>query len=323
MTDHTEVVIGIDIGGTSTRAVVVGRNGEVGPVSRAPGANPSTRTRAELVKAARSAVRIAIESFSGETLRGLMISALVVGMAGLDPTRRTDFEDLLGDALKPIASLASTIAPVLHTDAEIMFAAGTRATNGIVLIAGTGAIAARVASWREVATVDGHGWRLGDYGSGYSIGAGVVKRVLNHLDGRDMPTTVTPLVLDRLGLNPKVETTQDSTNLRWAIVRATMPMHPSEIASFSDVVVQAHADADPAAVALIDAAADELSRTVLALTPGPQEPIVLGGGMLAAGPLVDAVIARLRNHSLQPTPLSVEPVMGAIRIARASARWPS
>jgi glucosamine kinase len=317
--DPTEIIIGIDIGGTSTRAVVVGRNGVAGPISRSPGANPSTRTTAELTDATRSAVHSALQGFASETLRALTVRAVAIGLAGLDPTRHRELEALLGPAVNIDPDNAPTVRPILRTDAEIMYAAGSELPSGIVLIAGTGAIAARVVSWRETRSIDGHGWRLGDLGSGYWIGAGVLRRVLNDLDGRDTPTAMTPLALKRLALAPLPDA--DASALRWAIVRTTMAMHPSDIAALSDVAVEAHADADPAAVKLISAAADELVRTVLALQPIPGEPIILGGGMFAAGPLLDTVVYQLEQHALVATPLTVEPVMGAIRIAKAAAGW--
>ena len=77
--DGTEVVIGIDIGGSSTRAVARDRNGSVGPIGRADGGNPSTRHTEEIAAAVNSATDRALAG-----RRRPDVGAVVVGLAGLE-----------------------------------------------------------------------------------------------------------------------------------------------------------------------------------------------------------------------------------------------
>ena len=310
--DGTEVVLGIDIGGSSTRAVARHRNGTVGPIGRTEGGNPSTRRPEEIAAAVRSATHRALDG-----RRHPNVGAVVVGLAGLDEARRGELEATIRAAVRAVGI---QVEPLLRTDAEIAFAAGSESPNGLVLIAGTGAIVARIGNRREVATVDGHGWQLGDVGSGYWLGAAVLRRVLEALDGRQPPTAMTAAVLERIGAHPEADVQAEggAGDDRWRIIRATLHMHPSEIAMFSGVALSGN---DEAAHALVADAAGELERSILALQPVEHELIVLAGGLLREARLVDQLVARLGPRGLMTTRLDVEPVMGAARLAADAAGW--
>ena len=313
--DGTEVVLGIDIGGSSTRAVARHRNGTVGPIGRTEGGNPSTRRPEEIAAAVRSATDRALDG-----RRHPNVGAVVVGLAGLDEARRGELEATIRAAVRAVGI---QVEPLLRTDAEIAFAAGSESPNGLVLIAGTGAIVARIGNRREVATVDGHGWQLGDVGSGYWLGAAVLRRVLEALDGRQPPTAMTAAVLDHLAIRTgadarRADVSGEDDDPRWQIIRATLHMHPSEIAMFSGVALSGN---DEAAHALVADAAGELERSILALQPVEHELIVLAGGLLREARLVDQLVARLGPRGLMTTRLDVEPVMGAARLAADAAGW--
>lgn len=313
--DGTEVVVGIDIGGSSTRAVAVDRDGSPGPIGRSDGGNPSTRGTGEIAAAVRSAMGTALAGWHRPT-----VVAIVVGLAGLDETRRAELEGTIQAAARSHGAL---VEPLLRTDAEIAFAAGSASSDGLVVIAGTGAIVARIRNRREVATVDGHGWRFGDAGSGYWLGAAVLRRVLEALDGRRPPTAMTTTVLEHIASRsdasaPAAESSGDPGDPRWRIIRATLHMHPSEIATFAGIALS---EDDDAALALIDDAVVELERSVLALRPVALEPIVLAGGLLREGRLAAALRERLRSRGMTAVELEVEPVMGAVRLAADAVGW--
>lgn len=310
--DSSEVVVGIDIGGTSTRAVAVDRNGVAGSIGRSEGGNPSTRRADEIAAAVNSAIDTALAGWHRPA-----VVALVAGVAGLDESRRSELESTIRAAARSHA--VGTEARV-RTDAEIAFAAGSMTPDGLVVIAGTGAIAARIRNRREVATVDGHGWKLGDAGSGHWLGQAVLRRVLEALDGRRPPTMMTAAVLDRIPASSETDTNAagGSADDRWRIIRATLHMHPSEIAMYAGIALS---EVDDAARALVNTAVAELERSVLALHPMAGEPIVLAGGLLHDGRLVDELVARLGANGLAAAALEVEPVIGAARLAADAAGW--
>ena len=314
--DVTDVVMGIDIGGSSTRAVAMDRNGVAGPIGRSAGGNPSTRRTEEIAAALSSAMDAALAGWHRSS-----VGAIVVGLAGLDESHRPELEATIRAAVR---SIGVHVEPLLRTDAEIAFAAGTVSPDGLILIAGTGAITARIRNRREVATVDGHGWRLGDAGSGYWLGAAVLRRVLEALDGRRPPTAMTAAVLHHIASRAGTDahrgnTAGEADDPRWRIIRATLPMHPSDVATFAGIALSGH---DDAARALVDDAAAELERSALALGPRAGEPIVLAGGVLRGSRLAGVLCERLAAHGLTATPLDVEPVTGAAALAADAVGWP-
>lgn len=307
--------MGVDIGGSSTRAVAIDRNGVAAPIGRSTGGNPSTRRTEEIAAAVGSAMDAALAGWHRPS-----VVAIVVGLAGLDEARRSELEGTIRTAAR---SRGVDAEPLLRSDAEIAFAAGSASPDGLVVIAGTGAIAARIRNRNEVATVDGHGWQLGDAGSGYWLGAEVLRRVLEALDGRRPPTAMTAAVLDHIAPRPGrhapgAESAGETGDARWRIIRATLHMHPSEIAAFAGIALSRD---DEAARALVDDAAAELERSVLALRPVTHEPIVLSGGLLREGRLAAALLERLRSRGLTAVELDVEPVMGAATLAAHAAGW--
>ena len=86
----------------------------------------------------------------------------------------------------------------VHGDALVAYASGTAAPDGTVLIAGTGAITAQVHELRLDRIADGHGWLLGDAGSGFWLGREAVRRLLADLDAGRAPGALATTVLTEL-----------------------------------------------------------------------------------------------------------------------------
>jgi glucosamine kinase len=171
-------VLGLDIGGTWTRVLAVdAADGErLGSGHRA-GANPITHG----VTAASRHISAAVDDALRDAgLSGWDIERCVAGMAGAsklagDPEAARAIERLwTGSGL--------TCEVEVVSDVTTAFAAGSADPDGSVLLAGTGAIAATMARRRPVALHGGHGWLLGDEGSGYWIGRQAVRATLVALD---------------------------------------------------------------------------------------------------------------------------------------------
>lgn len=78
-------------------------------------------------------------------------------------------------------------APRLTGDVELAYAAGTSRPDGTALISGTGAVAALFHDFTMVRCADGHGWLLGDRGSGFWLGRAAVRTALSAVDRGDLP----------------------------------------------------------------------------------------------------------------------------------------
>ncbi|MFD0659213.1 hypothetical protein [Thermocatellispora tengchongensis] len=79
--DDVKVVLGVDAGGTSTRAMVASPDGLRAARASGPGGNPSARGVEAACAAIAGAVTRALEAYGG----GPEIAAAVLGVAGHEP----------------------------------------------------------------------------------------------------------------------------------------------------------------------------------------------------------------------------------------------
>ncbi|UQS27518.1 ATPase [Amycolatopsis thermalba] len=291
-------VLGVDAGGTSTRALAVAADGTVLGTGRAGGANPNSHPPAEAVANLAAAIRAAAE-VPGRA------SACVIGMAGTskltDPAVAALFDATWRDL--------GLDRVVVLTDAEVAFASATDAPDGTVLIAGTGSIAGRIRKRRMVATEGGYGWLLGDEGSGFWLGREAVRGTLAAL-GRDGDLgPLATAVLAEAGI--------DATDRRYAwrrLITVANAEPPVRLARFAPLV----AVDDPAAADIVERAADLLVATALATRePGEDTPVVLVGSVLGEGSRVgERVRAKLAGLEVRT---SSDGVFGAAWLAAVEA----
>jgi glucosamine kinase len=275
-----DLVIGVDAGGTGTRAVLFAGEA-LGRGAAGPG-NPCL-TGVGAVAEIAAAVREALGTHAPAR-----VAAMVVGLAG---------DSALDDPAIRAAFAASWRAiglrcPVeLVGDAVTAFAAGCTARSGAVLIAGTGAVAARVDGLRVTQVADGLGFLLGDEGSGAWMGLQAVRAAARS------SSPLGDAVLAHAGVRTREELPG------WA-GRQT----PSGFAALAPIVCGVE---DPAARAITDEAANRLLATLSEVDRGT-EPVVLAGGLLvAATPVRARVCAALGNRAR----MAGDPALGAASLA--------
>jgi len=331
-----ELVVGLDAGGTRTRAVLAaaadGR--PLGEGAAGPG-NALTVPLPQLTDHLAEAVAQAVP----ESARGRVV-AVAGGFAGAtgaaegDPGRHLALTALTA-ALERLGIAARPA--VISSDIEAAFASapGTPA-DGLALVAGTGAVAMRITGRRCTATVDGDGWLLGDDGSGFWIGRAAVRAALRMADGRGGATTLAGAVGRALGLPAEVlpygdsgarEVSYDGPGVpdwsraareayRMHLLPVVMAEAPTRLARLAPLVAEAARDKDAVARTILDQAADQLTDTVRALEPQPGERVVATGGLLGPdGPLTTPLTTRLR-----PLGLTLDWVADGCRGAVAFAR---
>ncbi|MEU8764159.1 BadF/BadG/BcrA/BcrD ATPase family protein [Streptomyces sp. NPDC048659] len=293
-------VVGVDAGGTRTRARLAEAAGGrvLGEGAGGPGNALSVPPDA-LARHLAEALRGALPPGGGS------VAAVLGGFAGGGPGGgRERAHAALTAALDLVGVRAGRVE--VRGDADVAFAAGTGTpADGLVLIAGTGAAAARVAGRRAVRAADGDGWLLGDAGSGFWLGREALRAVLRALDGRGPATALTGPVAALCGGLTKEH-----------VVRYAYAAEPVRLAALSPLVVEAAAGGDEVASALLDEAAAELAATVTALAPRPGEPLVVTGGLLGpGGPLLPRLRARVAPLGLVPDPVR-DGLAGAVALAR-------
>ncbi|MBA3528522.1 MAG: N-acetylglucosamine kinase [Propionibacteriaceae bacterium] len=278
----TDLVVGADIGGTSTRVGVADLGGGILSLATGGPGNPNS------VGVAESAAQIsAVVDSALATVAGTVV-AVVIGLAG--GSRAATDKSFLRHALPEHLA----VRPVLVSDVTVAFCSATPATAGYAVVAGTGAVAGHVVDDELVEQRDGWGWLLGDDGSGFWLGRAAVRATLHTLQ-RELPLGA----LQRAVL--VAAEASDYAGLLQNCYRAT----PTWVAQFAPLVT-VHAERDPVAAAIADQAADLLAEAVLSLDPVPDEPIVLGGSVLTtSGPVSRGfrtrIAARLPNTLLRST----------------------
>jgi glucosamine kinase len=285
-----ELYIGIDAGGTHTRARLVSGDGKVLGIGEAGAANtPFGLERA--LRAVKEACAQAMVK-AGLTEGDLSSIDAGLGMAGLN---RRNMLQGLKDHRFPFKSIA------FASDAAIANLGAHGGGDGAVMIVGTGSIGfGRVG--KRIFTIGGYGFPVSDEGSGAELGLRAIRRALWARDGRIEHSPLTRKVLDHFH------------GSAGEIVDWTASATPADYGAFAPMVLD-HADAgDPIAELIVQGSArriDEIIRTLFDL--GAPHCCLMGGvadriqGWLAA-----SVRKRLR------APLG-DALDGAIFLARQCA----
>ncbi len=187
--------IGIDGGGTGTRAVVIDGKREVVGRGEAGASNyhgvGADVAAQNCALAAQNAIKDAQNN--QPEFDALDIAAWGFGLAGV---RRP------GDIEKMTPALAAVCHHPfsLETDVVAAHAGAFSGQPGIVLSAGTGAICFGADESGEQFYADGWGPLLGDEGGGYWMGTEALRAVCRGLDGRGPKTRLIEPVLEQLGV---------------------------------------------------------------------------------------------------------------------------
>lgn len=270
------LILAVDAGGTSTRAVVIDPSGRALGYGRAGGGNPLSSGPAIAAQSLGTAVRDALTQAHADAAS---VASATIAMAGaathLPPSQARN--RVIGETL---AGCGVTAAFALRSDLLAMFCAGTSALDGYALGAGTGAAAIRVRGGVIEHVVDGMGWLLGDAGSGFSVGHAVARAVVAALDGRGPATAMTAGMLEMLALSAETATSTGPRHpLLDAMVELLYERPPVRVAEFAPLAF-AYPD-DAVARTIVDDTAAALAHTVAAaIAPDVDGPLVLGGSVL-------------------------------------------
>jgi glucosamine kinase len=275
------LVLGVDAGGTSSRAVLSTTDGTVvGRGTAGPG-NPTAVGGPAAIRSIGTAISAALGNHDPATVLGG-----VVGLAGAAA---------LTDPAGFGSALGLTCPIDVVGDAVTAFAAGAAAPSGAVLIAGTGAVAARIENWRIGRTADGLGWLLGDEGSGMWLGLQAVRAAARSF-------TSGGALVTRIAAHTGARSCDEL--VLWATRQP-----PKAFAELAPLVCTSD---DPVATRITTEAASRLVATLGELG-APDGPVVLAGSLLTSPtPVRDGVLDRL---SPAPTSTSRDPAAGAAWLA--------
>jgi glucosamine kinase len=310
------LVLGGDLGGTSTRILVCDTAGRVVGRGAGGGSNPVSHpdTAAAALGAALAG---ALAGLDPSEVRAAVIGA-AGGTALARPGMAGQFQAVWSDAGLPGA-------PRYIGDIEVAFASATTAPDGTAMIAGTGAGAAEIRDHQIVSTADLHGWLLGDDGSGYWLGREAARATLRALDegnplGPLDEAVVSGLLGDQRPVPPGGPGGDRSgfNTIRDELIRVANSRPPVRLAELAVAVATAYAAGDPAAIAIAERAADLLIGTIRRVRPPDATgPLVLAGSVAGEASPVGRLLRERLSGEIAEILTARDGVAGAAWLALA------
>ena len=308
----TRLLLAVDVGGSTSRANLIDREGRCLGQGRNRGGNPGSNPP----EAAAAAIIAAVESAIGDS--GIDRPQLELALIAMAGPRAHVAQSKLEEAF---ARLGLT-GPLLFTgDLQAMLASVTASTNGYCVVCGTGAGAVRLRDGEIDRVIDASGWLLGDAGSGYWLGHQAARAATEDLEGRGEATALTRALLAALNIEWTDERGRDSRpKPLQQLINAIYAMRPIELARFAPLVIANRTDA-VAARLLSEAEAYLVKDFRLVFDPSMPAPVGLGGGIishLTGLPPAIGEIVRAAGHT-PDIRLVTDGSVGAITLAlRAS-----
>jgi glucosamine kinase len=305
--------VGIDAGGTGTRAAVAAADGMLLAIGEE--GSSGTDGGADGQRLLRNRLAWVLEPLEAQTRSRRCVVHL--GMRGLSVTDRR------AAALAELHQRLPQARLEVTNDAAIALAGGLAGQEGVAVLAGTGSIAfARRGDGKEF-RAGGFGYLLGDEGGGYWLGREALAASLRSLEGRGPATTLGNRLRRTLGV-------QSVADMVGWLYRGHDQV--PRLARLAPQVARAASGGDAVAVDLVTRAAHALAELAssaarLAWSDAPPDPllVVRCGGIWSIGPLLIEPFERELTERL-PSARGVSPrlppVGGAILLAMTADRGP-
>lgn len=299
-----QLVLGADVGGTSTRMLIADLDGRILGGARGGPGNPKSVGPDTAAAQVSSVFTACLDQCSPPVDRS-QLGAVTVGLAGL-----TGIEDLPAFVGRALPGLDPTLVQVVP-DFTVAFASGTAESSGYVVLAGTGAGAMRIEDGTAIDRRDAWGWLLGDDGSGFWLGREAVRATLTELERGKPPGLLSRTVLSRTG-------SSDFASLLAAAYRHP----PLWLAELAPAVTQ-NVAVDPLAARISDRAASLLLDALVSLSPEPGGVVVTTGSVLGPDSPVRTTLARAVERRLgNPVRSASDGLGGALWLALGELAGP-
>ncbi len=278
----SKLFVGVDAGGTHTRAVIATAEGRVVGTGKAGGANHWSSGNPVAGTVSEAVARALGDSDPSRVANGVVA---VAGAGATDPG--------IGDEISSAwANLGLRCRPNLIPDVVAALASGTSSAEGLAVVAGTGSVAALISDLGVIRRSGGHGWLLGDEGSAVRLGIEGLTAVLRALDGRGPDTSLVGSLPPLLGIHDP-----DPVATQGKVVSTAYGRPPSRLGELAPTVVRVAAEGDPVASGIIQRAVRSIVDMARAAA-GPATPpvVVLAGSLLTGAEEVHGpVVAHLRD----------------------------
>lgn len=301
-------ILGIDGGGTKTRLLMTDAGGKLLADVEGGSSNINADGYDRVSRVLRELVAGVLDR-TGKAPPGCI--SLCMGAAGAGRAKEKE-------GIKDIfRRMGFTCALEAVDDATTALYGGLDGGAGVIVIAGTGSICLGRNERGELHRCGGWGHLVGDEGSGYDIGRGILSGILRGFDGRGPRSAMEPMVLKFLGLNGP-EALIEYTYRSGAGKR--------EIAALAEFADAGCAAGDAVAAGIIENSAKELHLAVATVIrrlgfTGAVE-VCTGGGVLLKSEYLRNSLSKLlcRSHPCaRMIPMKRDAAWGAVRLAMEKA----
>ena len=251
--------VGIDGGGTYTKAVVVSSDGEL-----------IFRTEGKTVNYYAIPFDVACKNLEevfdciSDNVDASDISRVFIGCSALDG--RAD-----EDTTKRLMGIYSHIAADMDSDLYVALYGHTFGAPGAMIVSGTGSMGVSIDKNGEMHTCGGWGYAFGDEGSAYSIAAEGLRHASKMADGREERTALYEKMLEFYGITEPYS----------LIDKIYSPaLNRKEVAKFAVAVAECAERGDAVAAEILTNAANELAllaKTLINKTEGCNDLAIYGG----------------------------------------------
>lgn len=303
----SDIVIGVDGGGTKTRVMVGTADGEELATADGPGSAISLKGPEHSATVIAEAVSRALGEIA---LPGAVFPRVLY--CGVSGTGREDKAKALRSALDE-RELAEEV--IIDSDGMVAYYDAFEDRAGILLVAGTGSIAYARSPSGTVVRCGGWGPVFGDEGGGGWIGRRALSIVAASSDGREPATALLFPILAAT----QCEDVQDL--ISWAATADARGF-----ASLVPAVLTAAGAGDPRASALVTLAVEELVLHIRALArqlftdERAAVSVALSGGLMQRGSLLRKRLEQRLKSAVPGAQVRAEDVLPARGALRAAAR---
>ncbi len=247
--------LGIDAGGTATKARLTDATGKV--LAEASDGPANARIGAEALHARLMEVCQAATNTAGFSAKDVAATKGGMGIAGIN---RTGMKALIQSLDFPLASVQ------FSSDAVIANLGAHLGKDGAILILGTGSIGL-VKRGEDSVSIGGYGFPISDEGSGAALGLSAIRHALRALDGRTRPTPLSQAVTKQFDhAIPSVIAWMDGAS-------------PGDYSRFAPLVMDYAENGDEIAVSILREASLHVERFIETIVARGAPRCVLMGGL--------------------------------------------
>jgi N-acetylglucosamine kinase len=297
-------VVGVDGGASKTVALIGMVEGKI--LGRGE-TGPSNYHNVGSTVASNAIKKAVLEAKRNASLNGIMPKTAVVALAAIDSPKDRHVTSLFVHRTK----IAET-SFVIHDSVAALYAA-TQGKPGVIVISGTGCVAAGINRAGEYVRVSGWGYLVDDEGSAFDIGRKALTTAFRTLDGRNPHTKLTVVLERKFGVQSLEEILNIIYTKGWSV---------EEIASLAPLVSKA-AKTDKVCRNILKQSGislAELAVTVakrLRMTHSKFMVVTVGGNFKSGRYLLEPFASRVKLDCpyAQLRRLDIEPAIGAFWLA--------